>query len=103
MESMQEMAYRLENSSQGVIGRFEQQLGIIVEERRRVSTSRQWFREFCQRQVHDVKLWEMAERGVEAKDNYAELQEFEAPHLPIFKAQVVGKLELFVLGTFSLR
>lgn len=94
-ESMQEIAYRLETGSQEVIGRLEQQWDIIGKERDKVSASRQRFREFCQRQVQDVKLREMAERGVEAKDNYAELQEFEEMMgASILKANQIAELRM---------
>jgi len=94
-ESMQEITYRLETGSQEVIGRLEQQWEVIGKERGKVSTSRQRFREFCQRQVQDVKLREMAERGVETKDNYAELQEFEAMMgASILKANQIAELRM---------
>ncbi|CAM4448423.1 coiled-coil domain-containing protein [Paenibacillus tarimensis] len=95
VEMMQEIAYRLKSGSQEIIGRLEQQLGTIEQERRRVSANRQRFREFCQRHVQDVKLREMAERGVEAKDNYAELQEFEAMMgASILKANQIAELRM---------
>jgi len=94
-ESIQEMTYRLETVSKEVLRRLDQQNDIIVDERRKVSTSRQRFREFCQRQVQDVKLREMAERGVEGKDNYAELQEFEVMMAgSILKANQIAELRM---------
>ncbi|ANS73213.1 hypothetical protein AWM70_00295 [Paenibacillus yonginensis] len=91
----QEIAYRLEIGSQDVIRRLEQQREAIGKERDRVTSSRQRFREFCQRQVQDVKLREMAERGVEAKDNYEELQEFEAMMgASIQKANQIAELRM---------
>ncbi|MCK9858301.1 chromosome segregation ATPase [Paenibacillus sp. ATY16] len=95
VESMQEIAYRLEVGSQDVIRRLEQQRDTIRKEREQVASRRQRFREFCQRQVHDVKLREMAERGVEVKDNYAELQEFEAMMgASILKANQIAELRM---------
>jgi len=95
VDSMQEIAYRLESGSRDVIRRLEQQQEVIGKERDKVTTSRQRFRQFCQRQIQDVKLREMAERGVEAKDNFAELQEFEAMMgASILKANQIAELRM---------
>jgi len=94
-EFMREIVYRLEAGSQDVIRRLEQQREAIGKERDKVTASRQRFREFCQRQVQDVKLREMAERGVEAKDAYAEFQEFEAMmRASILKANQIAELRM---------
>lgn len=95
VESMREIVYRLEAGSQDVIRRLELQRVTIGKEMDKVTASRQRFREFCQRQVQDVKLREMAERGVEAKDDYAELQEFEAMMgASILKANQIAELRM---------
>lgn len=95
VESIGEIVYRLESGSQDVIRRLEQQREAIEKERGNVARSRQRFREFCQRHVKDVKLREMAERGVEVKDNFAELQEFEAMMgASILKANQIAELRM---------
>ncbi len=94
-ETAQQLLYRLEAASRASIGRLEQLAGVMAEERKRVTVSRQRFRQFCQQQVKDVKLREMAERGVDAKDSYGELQEFESVMATgILRANQIAELQM---------
>ncbi|MDF2935680.1 MAG: hypothetical protein K0Q90_1053 [Paenibacillaceae bacterium] len=94
-EAEQKLLYRLEPGSRDSIGGLEQLASLMVEERKRVSAARQRFRQFCQQQVKDVKLREMAERGIEAKESYGELQDFEAVMATgILRANHIAELQM---------
>lgn len=92
---IQEITYQLKSGSQHVIDRLVQQQNAIKKEQERVDLNRRRFREFCQSQIQDIKLRQMAERGVEAKANYAELQEFESMmSISILKANQIAELRM---------
>ncbi|SDE25771.1 hypothetical protein SAMN02799630_05012 [Paenibacillus sp. UNCCL117] len=90
-----ELGYRLLDRSRAAIDGLEQKATVIQEESKRVAANRNRFKEFCARQVRDVKLREMAERGVDLKESFTELQEFHAMmETSILKANHIAELRM---------
>lgn len=59
------------------IGRLQNLHEQLLKERKSVQTGRQRLREYCSVQVKDVKLRQMTLQGVENKERYEELREFQ--------------------------
>lgn len=95
MELMGEIVYRLELASREMIERLQRQHELIDEEQKKVTANRRRFRDFCQGQVQDVKLREMAERGLDAQESYVDLLEFEASiQTSILKANQIAEIQI---------
>nr|NNM89415.1 hypothetical protein [Bacilli bacterium] len=72
----QTIRYHLQEQSEGLIQQLSEQRDVFDKQTEIKSKKLREFNRFCQREIHDVRLQQMAERGVETVENYQDLLGF---------------------------
>ncbi|MCZ0701596.1 chromosome segregation ATPase [Natronobacillus azotifigens] len=75
-EQVRDFSYQRMDFVKNLTNRLKQKQALTVSEYKQVEKARNYFREFCRKEISEIKLQQMAINGVETKQTYPDVLDF---------------------------